>query len=503
MSIAGIPKTTIENGQRIEIATGLPYSETSQPTPRIPRYTATTQKDTTLGYTNAEGGYSTAGPKTSEQIQADMMRSAQGEINALRDYENTLLSEQRVINEKNDRSTSSVNTLTGLAGSTEANIQQQKTTAIGQQANKAIQNEVAVKIQSLLGNVRQSAVTEARAQREEARLDEETRLKNRAARQEEAVAQLTNLAAGGVTYEGLKTASPKEFAYLASQFGGEEALRGAFVLNTPQDSILDKKLVGSTYVISKQNPLTGKITVETVDIPGLPPDYSQSVDLGDRIMFYDPADPQGKQFFMSKGMTPSQAMTANGGGEGYNLSSRQQSTLNSIINKYSGDTTIQQGQNVTQLRNIAQMIKSNPDNAGNQLIALYTIVKSLDPESVVREGEIALAQKANSYLGQYGDTLSRISQGRVINPKVASDLADATGRLADEWLSAAKRREQQYRSQANVFQLNQPFDDYIGGFDGVSTIKSGVLRSPDGTQEVDVASLTPEEVQEARNAGWQ
>jgi len=253
-------------------------------------------------------------PKSVEDIQAEFMRSAQSEINALKDYENTLLQEQSVINQKNDRSTSSVNTLTGLAGSTEANIQQQQTTAKGQQANQKIQREVNLQIQSLLGNVRRSAVEEARAQRQEARLDEETRLKNRTARQAEAVSQLTNLAAGGVTYEGLKQGDPESFQHLANSFGGEEALRGAFVLNTPQDAILDKKLVGSTYVISKQNPLTGKVTVETVDIPGLPPDYSSSVDLGDRIMFFDPSDPQGKQFFMSKGMTPSQAASGNSGG---------------------------------------------------------------------------------------------------------------------------------------------------------------------------------------------
>lgn len=262
---------------------------------------------------------SVAQPKSAEQIQKEMMRSAQGEINALRDYENTLLDEQRVINEKNDRSTSSINTLTGLAGSTEANVQQQKTTAAGQKANQAIRAETEVKIQTLLGNIRRSAVEEARAQREEARLDEETRLKNRTARQAEAANQLTNLAAGGVTPAGLKNADPKSYQYLVDQFGSEEALKGAWVLSTPQDQILDKKIVGNNFIISKMNPITGKVSVETVAIEGLPPDYSQTVDLGGQIMFYDPSDPQNKQFFVNKSLTPSQASSGGSGSSGGTL----------------------------------------------------------------------------------------------------------------------------------------------------------------------------------------
>lgn len=292
---------------------------TPETTERTPRYTSTSNYNASPSLAriyNSDGSYSYAAPapKSAEQIQKEMMRSAQGEVNALREYENTLLNEQKVINEQNDRSTSSINTLTGLAGSTEANIQQQKTTEAGQKANQKIQAEVAVKIQSLLGNIRTSAVNEARAQREEARLDEETRLKNRAARQQEAASQLTNLAAGGVTPTGLKTADPKSYQYLVDQFGSEEALKGAWVLSTPTDQILDKKIVGNNFIISKMNPITGKVSVETVAIEGLPPDYSQTVDLGGQIMFYDPSDPQNKQFFVNKSMTPSQASSGGSGG---------------------------------------------------------------------------------------------------------------------------------------------------------------------------------------------
>lgn len=245
-----------------------------------------------------------------EDVHSEMLSAAQGEINALKEYESTRLKEQAVVNQQNDRSTSSINTLTGLAGSTEANIQQQKTTDIGNKANEAIRKEAELNLQTLLGNVRRSAVTEARALREEARLDEETRLKNRTARQAEAASQLTNLAAGGVTFEGLKGGDPESFAYLASQFGGEEALKGAFVLNTPQEQILDKRVEGGKYVIAKQNPVTGKITVETVDL-GLPPQFTKTVDAGNRILAIPDnwsGDPS-ELITIPKGLTPGQAQT--------------------------------------------------------------------------------------------------------------------------------------------------------------------------------------------------
>jgi len=252
----------------------------------------------------------TAPTKTAEQIQTDMLQNAQGEINALGQYESSLLAEQKVINDKNDRSTASISTLTGLAGSTEANTQQQATTAVGQQANQKIKNEVAMKVQSLLGNIRASAVTEARSLREEARLTEQQRIANREKQQAESVTQLRNLAASGVTYDGLRNTDPNSFAYLSKQFGGDAVLKGAFVLNTPQDQIIDKKLENGKYIVARQNPLTGKVTVETTDIPGVGVGYSKVTDAGDRLIAI-PDNWDGdttKLRIINKGVDPSKAI---------------------------------------------------------------------------------------------------------------------------------------------------------------------------------------------------
>lgn len=148
----------------------------------------------------------------------------------------------------------------------------------------------------------------------------------------------------------------------------------------------------------------------------------------------------------------------------YDLNSKQQTLLNGVINNYSKDNIIQQGQNALQINNVLNAVEANPNAAGNQLIALYTLVKNLDPDSAVREGELALAEKTQSYLGAFGNTLARIKEGRIVAPAAMKQLTDATRLLANEWVGSSQRRQQQYRSNAQVFGLEEPFNDYIGGF---------------------------------------
>lgn len=242
-------------------------------------------------------------PQDVETIQRRMRDDAQGEINSLRKFERSLLDEQTVINEKADRSTAARNVLSGLAGSSEADIAQAATSEKGAKAKEVIRASVEVQVQGVLSAIRKDAIAEARAQRGDRTLD----IQAEEARRKLASDSLATLAASGVTFEGLRKTSPDEFEYFARQFGGTEALRGAFVLNTPQDQILDKRIEGGKYVIAKQNPLTGKVSVETVDL-GLPPSYTKTVDAGDRIIAIPDAwdgDP-AKLISLTKGLTPSQ-----------------------------------------------------------------------------------------------------------------------------------------------------------------------------------------------------
>ena len=179
--------------------------------------------------------------ESTEQIQARKTKQAQGEIDALNRLYASKISEQREVNVGQERRTSSVSTLTGLAGSSEAGVQARKTEAIGGKQIEAIQNEQAVMIQSVLSDIRTSAVEEARQQTLDARQSAEDVLALRTQRQTDAVAKLTTLGQSATaSLEGLRaTLSPEDYDYLIRNAGGE-AMAEAILFNSHSEQAITK-----------------------------------------------------------------------------------------------------------------------------------------------------------------------------------------------------------------------------------------------------------------------
>lgn len=147
------------------------------------------------------------------------------------------------------------------------------------------------------------------------------------------------------------------------------------------------------------------------------------------------------------------------------LSPIQQQNFLRISDKYQADEVIKNADRGRTTIDVADQVLANPGKATNQLKALYTLVKNLDPDSAVREGETALAQKTQSYLDTFKTTLDRVFAGKVISDKAAIDLANATKELAQTWFAAGQRRTSQYKSQANVAGIGEPFNEYLSGFE--------------------------------------
>jgi len=136
---------------------------------------------------------------------------AQGEIDALNKVYQDKVASQRVVNEGENRRTSSVNTLTGLSGSTEAGVQAKKTEDLGNKEIQAINNQRDLQMAQIFTKISESSIEEARYQREEARLDTQTAQENRLARIDEARADLSLLGAGTTaTLEGLRNSMTPE-----------------------------------------------------------------------------------------------------------------------------------------------------------------------------------------------------------------------------------------------------------------------------------------------------
>jgi len=245
--------------------------------------------------------------ETTEQIQQRKTKEAQGEIDALNRLEQTKLAEQREINLGQARQTSSVSTLTGLAGSTEANVEAKKTADLGKAQITAIQNEASVAIQSVLSDIRTSAVEESRLQTQEARQSAQDILDLRVQRSTKAINNISILSQAGVTAEGLQASDPESYNQLVKTLGSEELVKAYLTLNRPVDSLLDSRVINGQYITVFQNPITGEIKQETVDL-GLPAGYEKLADAGDRLLFA-PENWTGdtsELITIDKGLTPKQ-----------------------------------------------------------------------------------------------------------------------------------------------------------------------------------------------------
>jgi hypothetical protein len=478
-----------------------------------------------------------------EDIQKQLMRDAQKQVNSLRKYENSLLQEQSQVNQENQRQNASVNTLTGLAGSSEANVTTQRVAQEGQRANQQIQAQVQTQIQSVLANVRKDARDLYQFERSESRLDQ-----NQAdARNKEAYTRAqTNaalLAGSGATVEGYAQTDPEGYQYLAQTLGGEDVVKAMFTLNRPQEQIVDKKIEGGKYIIAYKNPLDGKMRIETVDL-GLPPQYTKTIDAGDRILAIPDnwsGDPS-ELITVNKGLTPTQQAN---GGTGGGTTTQYASDLDAIIGATKATITSKFGQETFEnqmkrarseadkINLVASVVLGKADSQtktdfANQAVGIKQIDKAIKKlDEGVQTGVLqAGAQYAYNLVGKdFDPKIAEINQliTSAIQPYRNSVTGAAWGEQEDgeyQMLFGSTRYspiELKQRLQGvkeilaskSATALNSyvnPIGYYSNPFESGQYApqgnSGGVLRSPDGTQEVSVSDLSPAEIQEARNAGW-
>jgi len=148
------------------------------------------------------------------------------------------------------------------------------------------------------------------------------------------------------------------------------------------------------------------------------------------------------------------------------LTPQENSTYLTITNKYQADSIINAAIKADQIRQVTQKIIDDPENTSNQLASLYLLVKNLDPDSAVREGELALAERTQSYLQLFNNSLTRLSKGQVLAPDAAKALAQATQTLVGTWEETAKKKEKLYISQAKNSSPNvgSAFNQYLNDF---------------------------------------
>lgn len=507
-------------------------------------------------------------PKTEAQIQKDLLKASQAEINSINQYAAQQIEALKPRQEERLRETSSVNTLTGLAGSTEANRTTEGTVKVNKRENDLVRAEAAAKIQGVLSNVKSKAAELALSAREQFRLDADSAAKQRAARLEEAVNNAALLAASGVTFEGLQSTDPDAYRSLAESVGGEQLLKAQFTLNRPQEDILDKKIENGKYVIAYRNPLTGATRIESVDL-GLPPQYTKTIDAGNRLLAIpDKWDGDTtKLITINKGLTPGQAVAGGGAGGGASVAatgvvardadSIMSGALNlndvSTAKNYRSEvaaelnrriqTATEKGDIYGTMRASASFDKEPSDTflqsmektisvmeqlgvlqqniAGTDTGPLMGAFRSANPwddnaQTIKAQLSAIVPNLARGVYGEvgvltdndiktYSKTIPTLTSTEDVRNAVLYITIDMIKRNIETKIKnqAAGQRDmsgyadiyKQVQNTANQILATLPKSSKPGS-------QSGVLKSPDGTQQVNVSDLTPEELEEARNLGW-
>lgn len=462
--------------------------------------------------------------ESEEDIQARKRASAQSEIDAITRAQDLILEKeleiQRELNIKRERGGAAISTLTGLAGSTEATFKsEERAEKAGQAITKVTERREAIKaaqIQGILSDVRESAEEESRFQREEARLG---RIEEREVTEERRTRSVQNaqfLAASGATLEGYKVTDPEGFEFLAKQVGGEEILNGIFTLNRPAESILDSKIVNGQYIITYQNPLDSSTRIETLDL-GLPDNYTKApVDAGDRLLAIpddwggDPAD----LITINKGLAPKDVEEKKEKGEVSDLTKGILANIASLK-----DLTPSGREEV-----IAEIYRSGRGGELSNKMDEYATQKA---DSVIPAIDKALSQIKEAGTGFFGsqaakipgtdsfrlqstlDTIfANIAFGELTAMRAASPTGGALGQVSERELALLGSVQASLKMGIgdelmieNLNKVKKVFEDIKSRAD--SGDQAGILTSPDGTQEVNIADLTPEQVQEAKDNGWQ
>lgn len=151
-------------------------------------------------------------------------------------------------------------------------------------------------------------------------------------------------------------------------------------------------------------------------------------------------------------------------------------------------------------KNYTDRIISNGIGGPADLALVYTFMKGLDPNSVVRESEYDMAAKSgNIFKGWAAKFNGYLNEnGGILPDNVKTEFQN----LVNQRLQAQQLSYDNFAGSIRAIAERQGLnpDNVVPNFGGA--INKTILYSPDGTQQVNVADLTPAQIKEAEAAGW-
>lgn len=225
-------------------------------------------------------------PETAAQIAERKRKDAQALIDSTNTLYDTQVADEKQQGQQRLNKNNSINVLSGLMGSTEAVRTDNEVSSANQKAVDAVNAKRAVALQSIYSQISKDADIEAEQQKQDATKSAEDILARRKQTQTDAITNLTAMAkSGAVDFDAFKNSpqNAKVYQYALDAVGGsEDALKGLFAANRPQDQLVGSPVrVGDHFVQAYKNPLTGKVSYDTIAIPGgVPTEYTQFQRIG-------------------------------------------------------------------------------------------------------------------------------------------------------------------------------------------------------------------------------
>jgi hypothetical protein len=160
--------------------------------------------------------------------------------------------------------------------------------------------------------------------------------------------------------------------------------------------------------------------------------------------------------------------------------------------------------------------KSEVATTGRQAISNMLKIAEANPGIFGRTAALPMPDALRTdafrnYQAQLDSLKGNIIPAALTAMREASKTGGALGQVSDRegaWLSASLGALEMAQSPEQVVDQLKQIDEHLALWEdavskyGGSASGGDVLRSPDGTQEVSISDLTPEELQEAQTAGW-
>ena len=290
------------------------FRDNTTPTPATSP-TAGTPATTIPGATPQKSAYD-----YQKEAYANVFPEYSGAIEAITQNYTQLINEAKQQGVKNQGATRAQGAAYGLIGSpdqttADTNVAKSTASAVGK-----LNTARAMELSDLISKIHTNASSLAK---EQARMDEagiQNTLAMKDKLKKESETYIEGFSKQGITADKLKEKSPDTYKNILEMTGGDEnMLKAMFTLKTPEKTVLNKQVVGSTYYQTVQAP-DGTVTTQNFDLGFTPPvDYAMNVDAKTGTIVWYPKQPDpnkdlSSQIIIKKYGVPAGDGTGAGGG---------------------------------------------------------------------------------------------------------------------------------------------------------------------------------------------